>query len=178
MAQDTVDVLNRRDGTRSLHPTQSLPLQGSATWPSAKQDIASKGAALGLSPQTTEHLGQSHGANATQVLDLVASDASLGALLIDDLPYIRAEVVYACRQEMAMTPYDVLGRRTSITLEDRQRGLGIVDEVAGLMAKELSWSAEQQLSMVDAYRSAIEEQIAAEKAPVAMQMQIQPPSSL
>lgn len=77
-----------------------------------------------------------------------------------------------------MTPYDVLGRRTSITLEDRQRGLGIVDEVAGLMAKELSWSAEQQLSMVDAYRSAIEEQIAAEKAPVAMQMQIQPPSSL
>ena len=105
-------------------------------------------------------------------------DAALAALLIDDLPYIRAEVVYACRQEMAMTPYDVLGRRTSITLEDRQRGLGVLDEVAGLMAKEYSWSAEQQQSMVDAYRNAIEEQIAAEKAPVAMQMQIQPPSSL
>jgi len=178
MAQDTVDVLNRRDGTRPLHPTQSLPLQGSAAWPTVKRDIASKGAALGLSPQTIEHLGKSHGSNAVQVLDLVASDASLAALLIDDLPYIRAEVVYACRQEMAMTPYDVLGRRTSITLEDRRRGLGVLDEVAGLMAKEYSWSAEQQQSMVDAYRSAIEEQIAAEKAPVAMQMQIQPPSSL
>ena len=178
MAQDTVDVLNRRDGTRPLHPTQSLPLQGSAAWPTVKRDIASKGAALGLSPQTIEHLGKSHGANGFQVLDLVASDASLAALLIDDLPYIRAEVVYACRQEMAMTPYDVLGRRTSITLEDRQRGLGVLDEVAGLMAKEYSWSAEQQQSMVDAYRNAIEEQIAAEKAPVAMQMQIQPPSSL
>lgn len=177
MAQDTVDVLNRRDGTRVLHPTQSLPLQGSATWPSAKQDIASKGAALGLSSQTTDHLGQSHGANAIQVLDLVVSDASLGALLIDDLPYIQAEVVYACRQEMAMTPYDVLGRRTSITLEDRQRGLGVVDEVAALMAKEHSWSAEQQLSMVEAYRSAIGEQINAERAPLAIQqMQIQPPS--
>src|SRR5256714_2555082 len=57
MAQDTVDVLNRRDGTRVLHPTQSLPLQGSAAWPGAMQDIASKGAALGLSPQTIEHLG-------------------------------------------------------------------------------------------------------------------------
>ncbi len=178
MAQDTVDVLNRRDGTRPLHPTQSLPLQGSAAWPTVKRDIASKGAALGLSPQTIEHLGKSHGSNAVQVLDLVASDASLAALLIDDLPYIRAEVVYACRQEMAMTPYDVLARRTSITLEDRRRGLGVLDEVAGLMAKEYSWSAEQQQSMVDAYRSAIEEQIAAEKAPVAMQMQIQPPSSL
>ncbi len=178
MAQDTVDVLNRRDGTRPLHPTQSLPLQGSAAWPTMKRDIASKGAALGLSPQTIEHLGKSHGSNAVEVLDLVASDASLAALLIDDLPYIRAEVVYACRQEMAMTPYDVLGRRTSITLEDRRRGLGVLDEVAAIMAKEFSWSAEQQQSMIDAYRSAIEEQIAAEKAPVAMQMQIQPPSSL
>ncbi len=178
MAQDTVDVLNRRDGTRPVHPTQSLPLQGSAAWPTVKRDIASKGAALGLSPQTIEHLGKSHGANGFQVLDLVASDASLAALLIDDLPYIWAEVVYACRQEMAMTPYDVLGRRTSITLEDRRRGLGVLDEVAAIMAKEFSWSAEQQQSMIDAYRSAIEEQIAAEKAPVAMQMQIQPPSSL
>ena len=70
------------------------------------------------------------------MLDLIIVDPSLAQLLIDDLPYIRAEVVYACRHEMAMTPYDVLARRTSITLEDRQRGLGIVDEVAALMAKE------------------------------------------
>jgi glycerol-3-phosphate dehydrogenase len=178
MAQDTVDVLNRRDGSKPVHPTQSLPLQGSAGWPTRKQNIATKGAALGLSPQTIDHLGKSHGTNAVQVLDLVAGDASLGALLIDDLPYIRAEVVYACREEMAMTPYDVLARRTSITLEDRQRGLGIVDEVAALMAKEHSWSAEQQLSLAEAYRSAIGEQIAAEKAPMGMQMQVQPPSSL
>jgi hypothetical protein len=44
------------------------------------------------------------------------------------------------------------------------------------MAKEQDWSAEQQQSLVDAYRSVIEEQIAAEKAPMAMLMQ--PPSSL
>jgi len=84
--------------------------------------------------------------------------------LIDDLPYIRAEVVYACRQEMAMTPYDVLARRTSITLEDRQRGLGIVDEVAALMASELDWSSEQQQTMIDTYRTAIQQQMAAERA--------------
>src|SRR2546429_1297109 len=163
MAQDTVDVLNRRDGTKPLHPTRFMPLQGSAGWPTVKRDIASKGAALGLSPQTIEHLGESHGANAAQVLDLVVGDAALTALLIDDLPYIRAEVVYACRQEMAMTPYDLLARRTSITLEDRQRGLGVVDEVAALIAAELGWSPEQQQSMIEAYRVAMEEQLAAEK---------------
>ena len=97
------------------------------------------------------------------VLKLVEGDAALGKLLIDDLPYIYAEVVHACRNEMAMTPYDVLARRTSITLEDRQRGLGVVEDVAVLMASELGYTSEQQQSMIEAYHGAMEEQLAAEK---------------
>jgi glycerol-3-phosphate dehydrogenase len=163
MAQDTVDVLSKRDGSIPVHPTQDLPLYGSAGWPTLRQDVKVKGAALGLGPQTLDQLGMSYGIAAMNVLRLVEEDASLGQLLIDDLPYIRAEVVYACRNEMAMTPYDVLARRTSITLEDRQRGLGIVDEVATLMANELGWSPEQQQSMVESFRAAMQEQLAAEK---------------
>jgi glycerol-3-phosphate dehydrogenase len=169
MAQDTVDVLSRRDGATPIHPTQGLPLNGSAGWPAAKHTIEKKGAALGLSAKTLTHLGESYGTNALTVLSLVEDDASLAPLLIEDLPYIRAEVVYTCRHEMAMTPYDVLARRTSITLEDRQRGLGIVEEVAALMAKELGWSFEQQQAMVDTYRVAMQEQMAAEKAMEAIQ---------
>src|SRR5580700_10559151 len=52
----------------------------------------------------------------------------------------------------------VLARRTSITLEDRQRGLGIVEEVAALMAAEHGWSLEDQERMVEAYRAVIERQ--------------------
>jgi len=163
MAQDTVDVLSGRDGSKLQHPTQNLPLHGSTDWPAVQRDLAGKGAALGLSPQTLAHLGGSYGSEANVLLGLVASDASLAMRLIDDLPYIRAEVVYACRQEMAMTPYDVLARRTSITLEDRQRGLGVVDDVAALMAKDHHWSSEQQQVVVGAYRSAIEQQMVAEK---------------
>src|SRR5207248_9334123 len=91
MAQDTVDVLSRRDGKTPIHPTQSLPLDGSAGWPATEHDLESKGAALGLSPQTLTHLGRSYGAEAMALLDLVASDTSLAQLLIADLPYIRAE---------------------------------------------------------------------------------------
>src|SRR5437588_9317061 len=171
MAQDTVDVLSRRDGSAVLHPTQSLPLQGSAGWPAMKRDIESKGATLGLSPQTLKHLESSYGSEAATILDLVSSDAALAELLIDDLPYIRAEVIYACRQEMAMTPYDILARRTSITLEDRQRGLGVVEEVAALMAQELNWSPEQQQVGIDAYRNAIQGQIAAEKGAKMLEQQ-------
>jgi glycerol-3-phosphate dehydrogenase len=163
MAQDTVDVLNRRDGFSPRQPTQSLRLHGSNGWPAIQHDLETKGAALGLNSETLSQLGRSYGADAMALLALVGSDVSLAAPLIADLPYIRAEVLYACRQEMAMTPYDVLARRTSITLEDRQRGLGVVDEVAALMAGEHGWSSEQQQSMAAAYRHVVEGQIAAEK---------------
>jgi glycerol-3-phosphate dehydrogenase len=164
MAQDTVDVLSRRDGSRPVHPTQKLPLYGSSGWPSVQRDIETKGSALGLSPATLTHLGKNYGSEALRILQLVEGDATLGQLLISDLPYIRAEVLHACREEMALTPYDVLARRTSITLEDYQRGLGIVEEVAALMAQEQGWSPEQQTHMVEEYRAVIEEQMAAERA--------------
>lgn len=164
MAQDTVDVLNRRDGMlRPLHPTENLPLYGSADWSAVQHELEVKGASLELSSQTLKHLGRTYGSEAIALLRLVEEDASLALCLIDDLPYIRAEVVYACRQEMAMTPYDVLARRTSITLEDRQRGLGILDEVATLMTKEHNWTPEQRQFMINVYRTAMEEQIAHEQ---------------
>jgi glycerol-3-phosphate dehydrogenase len=162
MAQDTVDVLSRRDGSKPVHPTEHLPLHGSAGWPIKRKELASRAATLGLDADVMAHLGHSYGTEAETVISLVAGDASLGNRLIDDLPYIRAEVIYACRYEMAMTPYDVLARRTSITLEDRQRGLGILDEVAALMAQELHWSPEQQRALIHTYRSSIEDQMAAE----------------
>jgi glycerol-3-phosphate dehydrogenase len=164
MAQDTVDVLSRRDGSALAHPTMQLPLYGGAGWPAMQQEIEKQGARLGLTAEILRHLCKSYGTEAARILQLVEEDASLGRQLIDDLPYIRAEVLHACREEMAMTPYDVLARRTSITLEDYQRGLDIVEEVATMMAAEQHWSPEQQMRLVEEYRSAIEEQIAAERA--------------
>ena len=163
MAQDTVDVLSRRDGAKPMHPTQNLPLYGSGGWPAAQREIEKKGTALGLSSETLNHLGRSYGTEALNVLKLIDDDASLAQLLIADLPYIHAEVVHACRQEMAMTPYDVLARRTSITLEDRQRGLGILENVAALVAKEHGWLPEKKQAMIETYRTAIEDQMASEQ---------------
>lgn len=162
MAQDTMNVISRRDGVRPINPTASLPIQGSAGWPVQKKALAKRASALGLDSATIDHLGHNYGTEANSILDIIAEDSSLAQRLIADLPFLRAEVIYACRHEMAITPYDVLGRRTSITLEDGQRGLGVVDEVAALMAQELHWSPEKQQEMVAAYRAPIEQQKAAE----------------
>ncbi len=162
MAQDTVDVLSKRDGRKLAHPTEALPLQGSTDWTIAKHSLQKKGATLGLATEIVEHLGHSYGSEANDILDLIANDPTLARRLIDDLPYIAAEVIYGCRAEMAMTPEDILARRTSIILEDKQRGLGIVDEVVSLMAREHNWSHLEQEKKARTYREAIQSQMAAE----------------
>jgi glycerol-3-phosphate dehydrogenase len=159
MAQDTVDVLNRRDGSKQPpHPTVNLPLQGSAGWPATQRELESRGKVLGLADPILIHLGNHYGSAAHEILDLLQEDPTLGTRLIEDLPYIRAEVIYACRQEMALTPDDILARRTSITIEDQRQGLGIVEEVVALMARELAWSPEQQQSMSEAFRLSRQQQ--------------------
>jgi glycerol-3-phosphate dehydrogenase len=162
MAQDTVDLLNRRDGLRIRHPTLALPLQGSTDWPAVRDELEQRGSRLGLSAESVRHLAQSYGSEARAVLELVEEDASLAQLLIADLPYIHAEIIAACRYEMAMMPADILARRTSIVFEDRQRGLGVVAEVAARMAGEHGWSLDRQNALVEAYRAEVQRQMVAE----------------
>jgi glycerol-3-phosphate dehydrogenase len=162
MAQDTVDLLNRRDGLRIRHPTLSLPLQGSADWPAVRDELEQRGSRLGLSAESIRHLAQSYGSEARAVLELVEEDASLAQPLIADLPYIHAEIIAACRYEMAMTPVDILARRTSIAFEDRRRGLDVVAEVAARMAGEHGWSLDRQNALVEAYRAEVQRQMVAE----------------
>ncbi|HEY4383804.1 MAG TPA: glycerol-3-phosphate dehydrogenase/oxidase [Ktedonobacteraceae bacterium] len=158
MAQDTMDVISRRDGVKPVHPTHSIPLQGSAAWPIVQRKLAQRGRDLGLSEETITHLGHSYGSEAATILDIAQENATLTTPLIADLPYIQAEVIYACRYEMAMTPYDILARRTSITLEDRHQGLNIVDDIAALMAQELHWTNTQQQDASYAFREAMQRQ--------------------
>jgi glycerol-3-phosphate dehydrogenase len=163
MAQDTVDVLSKRDGVKPIHTTVNLPLLGSAGWPRIRQEIEQRGNALDLSRETIEHLGSFYGTSTHAILDYVEQDSANGQLLISDLPYIKAEILHAIHYEMALTPADVLSQRTSITLEDRQRGLGILDEVAAIMSQELSWSADTRSQLINEYRTEIEAQLATEK---------------
>lgn len=165
MAQDTIDVLNKRDGRKPTRPTRNLLLQGGASWPNTRVKLAQRGKQLGLSDAVIKHLC-SYGSEAEKILDLIAQDSSLAAPLVSDLPYSRAEVLYACRYEMAVRPADLLARRTSIILEDRQRGLDAVSEVAVLMGCELGWSAEQQAAFAQQYREYIQAQREEEKKAV------------
>jgi glycerol-3-phosphate dehydrogenase len=162
MAQDTVDVLAKRDGMPISHPTRNLLLTGAIGWRNAKQEIEARSHQLGLAPEVVEHLEFNFGSHARGVLDLVEKDESLRERLVPDLPYIYAEVVYACRAEMAMTLEDMLARRTRIILEDGARGAGIAPQVAAMMARELGWSSDQTNSQVEQYGALVRHQLESE----------------
>ncbi|MFI5276442.1 MAG: glycerol-3-phosphate dehydrogenase/oxidase [Ktedonobacterales bacterium] len=162
MAQDTVDVLARRDAMPLHHPTEKLALSGAVNWKQARRDLSRRCIELGLDARIEKSLAFNYGSHALEILDLVKAQPALGKRLIDDLPFILAEVVYACRDEMAMRLDDALARRMRIELEDRQRGAGVVEQVSSLMAGELGWSSATTNAEIEEYTRAVQRSLADE----------------
>jgi glycerol-3-phosphate dehydrogenase len=119
-------------------------------WVTATRAAAS---ALGLSTPVAAHLAATYGADAAAVLALVAQQPRLGHPLVVELPYLRAEVVYAARHEGAQTLEDVLRRRTRVALEDRAGGLSAAPDAAALLAAELGWDASRRQRELDTYHA-------------------------
>jgi len=105
-----------------------------------------------------------YGAEARTILGLVEKDRSLAARIVDDLPYIMAQVVYSCRREMAMTLADVIERRLYINFEDWDRGYGAAPAVAEVMAAELGWDTGEKDRQVEEYRQSVADELPAEQA--------------
>ena len=92
-----------------------------------------------------------YGADAATIEQLIAEDPALGTRLHERLPYTRAEVVHAIRNEMARTPEDVLSRRTRALLLDAQASIEMAMEVTAIMAEELGHDAEWKQAQAKSY---------------------------
>jgi glycerol-3-phosphate dehydrogenase len=88
-----------------------------------------------------------YGSDAIHIKKLIKADPAMGEKLHDDLPYIKAEVVWSVRSEMARTVEDFLARRSRSLLLDARASIEMADETARLMAEELdkddAWASEQ-----------------------------------
>jgi glycerol-3-phosphate dehydrogenase len=93
-----------------------------------------------------------YGSDAVEIQTLVSEDPTLGELLHERLPYVRAEVVWAAREEMARTVEDVLARRTRALLLDARAAAEAAEEVARLLAYEIGESAAWRADQVSEFR--------------------------
>jgi glycerol-3-phosphate dehydrogenase len=92
-----------------------------------------------------------YGSDVIDVRQLVRDDRSLGEKLHPSLPYIKAEVIWAVRQEMAQTIEDVLARRLRALFLNARAAMQMAPAVAELMAGELGWGAEAKKTQLQTF---------------------------
>ncbi|MBS1849015.1 MAG: glycerol-3-phosphate dehydrogenase/oxidase, partial [Actinobacteria bacterium] len=162
MAVDTIDAAARLLPDRSVpkSPTRRLPLHGSRGIAEIRDRRPG-----GLSGTTIDHLLGRYGADTEIVAAMVHADEDLGRPLVEGLPYLRAEAVFAARYEMARDVDDVLSRRTRARLLDRDASAAAAEDVAALIAEDLGLDSDAQARQVAHYRALVEAERAAPGLP-------------
>lgn len=94
-----------------------------------------------------------YGADRVEIKKIINETPELGEKLHDRLPYLKAEVIWATRHEMAMTVEDVLSRRTRALLLDTKASIEMAPEVARLMANEMTKDTAWQEKQVADYNA-------------------------
>jgi glycerol-3-phosphate dehydrogenase len=94
-----------------------------------------------------------YGSDADAIRKMIENDARLGEPLHAALPYVKAEVIWAVRQEMARTVEDVLARRTRALFLNARAALEMAPAVTDLMASELHWDEPTKASQLAAFRA-------------------------
>ena len=92
-----------------------------------------------------------YGSDFHEIRKLIETDARLGEPLHAALPYVKAEVIWAARHEMARTVEDILARRTRALFLNARAALRMAPEVADLMASELGWDEAIRKKHLDAF---------------------------
>jgi glycerol-3-phosphate dehydrogenase len=96
----------------------------------------------GLDPDVARHLAHSYGGHASEIAQLAGE--GFGARLAEAHPYLEAEVVYAIRNEMALSPIDVLARRIRLTFLDAATARKALPRVLTILGTELGWDEAQR----------------------------------
>lgn len=93
-----------------------------------------------------------YGSDALEIQKIIQTDPRLGELLHPDLPYVKAEVLWAVRREMARTLDDILSRRTRALFLNARAAIAMAPAASELMAPELGWNHAAKARQLAAFR--------------------------
>ncbi len=158
MARDTVDLavreLVRAEGNIDLNAapvsrTENYALVGSENYTT---DFWKKlQASYGFDDDICQHLASKYGGRATVPAALAAGNPELSERILPNFPFLKAEIVYAARHEMALTIRDFLARRIRLEIMDWEAAKQAAPIVAKWMGNELAWSEKEQIARVVEY---------------------------
>ena len=165
MAAEVVEVVGARLRAEGVHvggcPTGAVLLPGGV-------GIAYSGAKLitlgpdgleaereleqHLGTEVAEHLKESYGGGWLSVAARAAEDSDLGARIVDDLPYIWAEVDHAAQEELVTSLRDLLRRRTQLEIRDLDATTTVAPAVAARLGALLGWDDRETESQLRSWQ--------------------------
>ncbi|MBC6989830.1 glycerol-3-phosphate dehydrogenase/oxidase [Hymenobacter sp. BT491] len=105
-----------------------------------------------------------YGSDQVPLLQLITDEPAWGEKIDAALEFLKAEVVWAARFEMARTVEDVLARRVRILFLDARAAIRAAPEVAALLAQELGHDAQWQRQQVDTFTQVARHYVLQEQA--------------
>lgn len=143
MAQDAVNAVAIQWSAQApASTTENLVLAGAEHyspdhWKKLQQAFA-------LDPDICQHLASKYGSRAEKVLALTATRPELADRILPEFPFLKAEIVYAVHEEMAMSIRDFMARRIRLEIMDWTAAREATPMVAQWMGECLGWSASKQ----------------------------------
>lgn len=151
MAKDAVDAACSLLGVRAVCRTESQLLAGAEGY---EADFWKKIARdYGLERDISQHLALKYGTRAVRVAELAKRRPEWSGRLIPGYPFVRAEIAYAVREEMACTLRDFIARRIRLEITDWRAARDAAPVVAAVMGEELGWPEDAQKKELTAYRA-------------------------
>lgn len=147
MAADAVDAIAGYS-SRAVpdSPTASIPLVGAA-------------------PHQDDRLHARYGTFVEEIESSMSSDPRLGEPVVDQAPYLLAEIAYAAGHEGALHLDDVLTRRTRLSVETRDRGIDAAPRVAEIMSRVLGWDRATVAREIEHYAARVKAELDSQAQP-------------
>ena len=152
MARDAVDgAAKHLDVDVPSSTTKYIPLVGAIGFNDLWSNRDRIAPDVNLDPSHMEHLLGRYGTLVHEALDMIRDQPDLGEPLEGAENYLAVEIAYAVSHEGALHLDDVLTRRTRISIETADRGVGAAKPAAALMAEELGWDEATVIREIEHY---------------------------
>ena len=156
MAEDAVDeAVNHLRRIVPDSTTENLAIIGAEGYSVLINKIPKLAKEYGLAEDTIRHLLDRYGSLFEEVLAQGKDDSTLLEPLIEGLPYIKAEALYAITHEAALSIDDLLSRRTRIAFEASDSGLSITSYLGELLGKYAGLEKKEIAKSINEYEQII-----------------------
>ncbi|MBU6163527.1 MAG: glycerol-3-phosphate dehydrogenase/oxidase, partial [Actinomycetales bacterium] len=136
--------------------TDSLSIIGADGYSVLKNQVQRLASLYGITSESTIHLLNRYGSLISEVLD--GSPSEYLEKLSPELPYLKAEILYAVTHEGALSVSDIVNRRTRLNFELSDQGTSLLDEIAEIAARALGWDRGEKDESIREYRESVSRQ--------------------